>query len=402
MFATSAFVFLWLFVFSVPWEGIILIPGFGTAARVIGFVAFGLGAVGILERGYIRSPGPGLLFLALFVTWSSATYFWSINQQASLVRISTYSQLLVAAFLISQFCSSRQRLKWMIQAYILGACVSCADTLIHYYLQRGTEDERYSATGLNVNDVGLIIALSLPFSYQMAQETPGVRSWLYRLHIVVAITAILLTASRSAMVASLVALSIVPITGLLRRSGRAFAATLVTGAIASCAVWFVVPQASWQRLGTTTGEMTEGTLDLRTTIWAAGLKVFPLHPFLGVGSGAYEYSVTPIIGYPEDGHFVAHNTYLSILVECGLAGLLIVILLVLVLARHVAALPSARAIMWTFCLLTLATGMASATWENYKAAWVLLSLCLAESAQKVRKFTYSPRPIRGRADEDAI
>ena len=267
MFATSAFFFLWLFVFSVPWEGIILVPGFGTAARVIGFVAFGLGAVGILERGYIRSPGPGLLLMVLFVTWSSVTYFWSINQQASMVRISTYSQLLVAAFLISQFCSSRQRLRWMIQAYVLGACVSSVDTLINYYLQRGTADERYSATGLNANDVGLIIALSLPFSYQMAVETRGVRSWFYRLHIVVAITAILLTASRSAMVASLVALSIVPITGLLRRSRRAFVATLVTGAIASCAVWFVVPQASWQRLGTTTAEMTEGTLDLRTTIW---------------------------------------------------------------------------------------------------------------------------------------
>lgn len=385
MFATSACFFLGLFVFSVPWEGIILVPGFGTAARVIGFVAFGLGAVGILERGYIRSPGPGLLLLVLFVTWSSATYFWSINQQASMVRISTYSQLLVAAFLISQFCSSRQRLRWMIQAYILGSCVSSVDTLINYYLQRGSSDERYSATGFNANDVGLIIALSLPFSYQMAVETRGVRSWFYRLHIVVAITAILLTASRSAMVASLVALSIVPITGLLWRSRRAFVATLVTGAIASCAVWFVVPQASWQRLGTTTAEMTEGTLDLRTTIWAAGLKVFPLHPFLGVGSGAYGYSVIPIIGRSEDGPFVAHNTYLSILVECGLVGLLIVILLVLVLARHVAALPGARAIMWTFCLLTLATGMTSATWENYKAAWVLLSLCLAESAQKARK-----------------
>ena len=128
--------------------------------------------------------------------------------------------------------------------------------------------------------------------------------------------------------------------------------------------------------------MTEGTLDLRTTIWAAGLKVFPLHPILGVGSGAYEDSVTPIIGYADNGeHFVAHNTYLSILVESGVVGLLLVVLLVLVLARHVAALPSARAIMWTFCLLTLATVMSSATWENYKAAWVLLSLCLAESAK---------------------
>jgi hypothetical protein len=61
-----------------------------------------------------------------------------------------------------------------------------------------------------------------------------------------------------------------------------------------------------------------------------------------------------------------------------------VILLVLAIAHHVAALPSARRMGWTFCLLALATGMICATWEHTKPTWVLLSLCLVENARRVR------------------
>lgn len=384
LFAKPAFLFLWLFVFSVPWENSILVPGFGTVARSIGVVAFGLGALGIIERRYMKWPGLGFLLLAVFVAWSSATYFWSINPQATTIRINTYCQLLGAAFLVFQFCTCRQRLTRLIQAYLLGTCVSSIGTIINYYLTREAEYHRYAATGFNANDLGYILALSLPFSYQMAVESRGVRSWFYRLHLVLATTAILLTASRGALVASVVALGIVPATALLRRPRRAVAVTLVVGGLVIGAVWFIVPETSWQRLGTITTEVTKGTLDSRLTIWAAGLKVLPLRPFLGVGSGAYEDSITPILGRPETGHFLAHNTYLSILVECGLVGFFMMILLVLVLVRHVAALPSARRMVWTFCLLTLATCMTCATWEDKKPLWVLLSLCLAESARRVR------------------
>jgi O-antigen ligase len=384
-FARAAFLFLWLFVFSVPWENSILVPVFGTPTRLIGVVAFGFGVLGIVERGYMKWPSEGFLLLTAFVAWSAATYFWSVNPEATAVRIRTYCQLLGVAFLISQFCSGRQRLTRLIQAYLLGTCVSSLDTIVNYYLKRDEGGyQRYAATGFDANGLGVILALSLPFSYQMAVASRGVRGWLYRLHLVVAVTAILLTGSRTALVTSLVALGIVPVTALLRGS-RAVAATLVAAGIVFGAVRFIVPETSWQRLNTLTAD---GTIGSRRAIWAAGLEVFPSRPLLGVGSGAYEDSVTPILGRVEGGHFIAHNTYLSILVECGLVGLCIVILLVRVIAHHVAALPSARRMGWTFCLLALATGMTGLTWEERKPTWVLLNLCLVESACSVSR---SPR-----------
>jgi O-antigen ligase len=404
LFARSAFLFLWLLVFSVPWEDSILLPGFGTAARLIGVVAFGFGVLGIVERGYMKWPSPGFVLLTVFVAWSAATYFWSINPEATAVRIGTYCQLLGLAFLIFQFCSDGQRLARLIQAYLLGTFVSSLGTIVHFYLKREAGYQRYAATGFGANDLGVTLALSLPFSYQMSVASRGVRRWLYRLHLVVTITAILLTASRTALVASLLALGIVPVTALLRGS-RAVAATLVAGGIVFGAVCFIVPVTSWQRLNTLTTDAIEGTMGDRRAIWEAGLHVFPSQPLLGVGSGAYEDSVAPIIGRPNTvlpngmvTHFVAHNTYLSILVECGLVGLSIMTVLLIVIVGHVAALPRARRIAWIFCLLAFATGAGLLTWENRKPTWVLLSLCLVESARRVRVPHIFTGLNRGRAE----
>jgi O-antigen ligase len=402
LFGRSAFVFLWLFVFSVPWLDGFLIPGFGTGARIIGVVAFGLGVLGIVERAHLEWPSAGFQLLTLFAVWSSATYFWSINPEATAERVSTYCQLLALAFLISQFCSGRQRFTWLIQAYLLGTVVASLSTIVNYYLNREAVYQRYATTGYDANDLGVTLALSLPFSYQMSVASRGARRWLYRLHLVLAITAILLTASRGALVTSLVALGIVPVTALLRGS-RAVAATLVAGGIVFGAVCFVVPVTSWERLSTITTDATEGTMGDRRMIWKAGLEVLPSHPLVGVGSGAYEDSVAPIIGRPNTvlpngvvAHFVAHNTYLSILVECGLVGFSIMVALVVVIFGHVAALPRASRIAWIFCLLAFATGTGLLTWENRKPTWVLLSLCLVESARRARAPHIVARMNRGR------
>jgi hypothetical protein len=63
-------------------------------------------------------------------------------------------------------------------------------------------------------------------------------------------------------------------------------------------------------------ELTEGTLTHRTVIWAAGMEVFRDHPFLGVGAGAYSPATVKIVNIP----LIAHNTFVSVLVELGVFG----------------------------------------------------------------------------------
>ena len=41
---------IWLFVFIVPWEDVIIIPGIGTISRAVGLFAGGLGLFSILLK----------------------------------------------------------------------------------------------------------------------------------------------------------------------------------------------------------------------------------------------------------------------------------------------------------------------------------------------------------------
>src|SRR5437660_8052424 len=73
-----AFASLWLLVFAIPWEDAITIGGFGTSARLIGFVAVGFGILAIFERGKVRQPAPGHLLMVLFIALAGMSYSWSL------------------------------------------------------------------------------------------------------------------------------------------------------------------------------------------------------------------------------------------------------------------------------------------------------------------------------------
>ena len=66
-----------LFVFGIPTENRVSIPGIGSLSRLIGVVAFGLAVVSLFGRGSMRFRTPSLFLLiaAAFVTWSAVTVF---------------------------------------------------------------------------------------------------------------------------------------------------------------------------------------------------------------------------------------------------------------------------------------------------------------------------------------
>src|ERR1700742_1286438 len=79
-----AVVALWLlalFVFSVPLENSIVIPGIGTIGRIIGAVAFVAGIVAVVESGRFRTPIVPHLMMVLFVVWVCLSYFWTIGSE---------------------------------------------------------------------------------------------------------------------------------------------------------------------------------------------------------------------------------------------------------------------------------------------------------------------------------
>src|SRR5690349_16862342 len=166
--AKLAFASLWLFVFAIPWEDAITIGGFGTSARLVGVLAMGLGVFAIIERASLRRPTAAHLMMFLFVILSAVSYLWSLYPEGTLQQDLTYLQLLIMVWLIWELCPRNHQQRRLMQAYVLGTCVSGLDTLYDYLSHQESAYQRYAGARLDANDLGLMMALSIPISYYLS------------------------------------------------------------------------------------------------------------------------------------------------------------------------------------------------------------------------------------------
>lgn len=378
-----AWILLCAFLVSVPWEKSVQATGLGTLTRALGVLALVAGVTAAVGNRKIRSLNAGLALAAVFVAWSAATWFWSVDRDATLARAWTFAQLLAMAALIWNFCRTQVRQRHMLEAYVAGAVVSAAATIVRYALNQQTYWRRYAAPGFEPNDLGLTVALAIPAALYLALRAPGWRIWLYRTAIVVLLAAVLLTASRTALVATFISFLFVVFTWRQTSSAQKISAVVLVGLLALSLVR-LAPSPSRERLATLPTELTRGTLNKRTSIWKAGLKVLKRHPILGIGSGAYPKAVEPYLAKVPGQINVAHNTFLSVLVECGMAGFVLFGVLLLALGLFVWAMAGADRALWLTMLLAWGAGVQTLTWETRKPTWVIFALIMTAWALAFR------------------
>jgi O-antigen ligase len=265
------------------------------------------------------------------------------------------------------------------QSYVWGAVAASAGAGLRFFQGQQTYYRRYAAAGFDPNDFGLILALSIPLALYLALRTGNLMRWCNRAAAMLVLCALLLTGSRTALVATFVAFGFALWTWRKADRGQRTSSALLL-LFLLLGLYGFAPVATRERLATVTTELTRGTLHKRTLIWKAGLKVLRRHPVLGVGAGAYPEAVRPQLGTPGvPGHqYVAHNTFLSVLVECGGIGFGVYALLLGTLAMYVWTLPSAERALWTIMLAVWAAGVSTLTWEHYKPSWLIVALIMTE------------------------
>src|SRR5258706_4987262 len=150
--------------------------------------------------------------MAVFVLFTAVSCLWSLYPEGTLTQTFTYIQLFTMVWLIWELCPRERELTRLMQAYILGTFVCGIDTVYLYLSHKEAVYQRYAGAKLDANDLGLIMALSIPVSYYLLIQSKGRVVWIYRLQLVFAGTTILLTASRGATLACIVALTIIPLT----------------------------------------------------------------------------------------------------------------------------------------------------------------------------------------------
>jgi O-antigen ligase len=229
--------------------------------------------------------------------------------------------------------------------------------------------------------MALVLALGIPLAWHLAvSEGTGRRARWLRLvnyaYVPAAMLAIILTASRGALLATVPAL--VFVVGSLTRLGP-FRRILVLAVLVAALFMLqpLVPQSSIQRLATSGASIAAGDLGGRENLWQEAITVFTEHPMLGVGGGAYRAVV-------ESGQ-VAHNTFLSVLAEVGIIGFILFALIVATAVYESVRLPGWDSRLWLTILAVWVVGAFALSHQQAKPTWLFLALTVVSAGLPARR-----------------
>lgn len=365
------------FIFVIPWEGVVELPGLGTAARLVGFGVAGFWVATVIYTRQLRKPGLFHLLFTLFVLWAAASVFWSADPNNTLAHVQTWAQLLILFLMLWDLYTTRESIMTGLQAFILGEFVAIGSAVTNFI--RGNAYyatyQRFSpAAQSNPDGFGIIVALGIPVAWYLASSasTSKILRVVNYAYILAAFIGITLSGTRTALIASMVgvAFGLASLTRL--RPVTRLAITLLFAAAILVLLPYVQPLRSFQRFSTTATELTEGDLNNRTNNWAEGLESFVAHPVIGVGSNMYR----SVNSWGK----LAHNSYLSVLVELGLVGFALFVFMLAIAFSEALRQPKWDALFWLAVLGTWAICAFTLTYEYRKATWLFLSLCVASGA----------------------
>jgi len=379
-----AYVCAWLFVFAVPWEDVILIPGLGTLSKLLGIAAFGVTALRVLLTAKVRRPVSFHWVAFTYLCWVLLSASWAVNTYCSPVfgcsvrnAINSYLRLFVMVWVLWEATPTRSRVMGLLQAYVLGACVAAAGTIYNFAsgaTVRRTMD-RYAATGFDPNDLGMLLALAMPIAWYIGSiSSSAVQRWVNRGYFLLGVVAILLTGSRGGLLAMLVALAVIPWTMTQVRRSMRIAAVLGMF-VAGIAASVYVPARSFERLATTESSISEGDMTGRWEIWKAGIAAVPARPLQGYGPAGWEMALSHRLGIKGP-----HNTYLAILVDEGLIGLTLFLVMLLIVLKRLLPLPVLERRVTLTLLATLGVAIMPLAWDTKKALWLILGMLLSCAA----------------------
>jgi O-antigen ligase len=376
-------VLLWLFVFTTPWDAVSL-PVIGSLSRAVGLVALAAGVLGTILRGRIRRLDWVFLCAIALGVWSAMSLLWTNSFDATLTMAFSYAQLVVLVAIVREFVRTPAQQESLLGAFLLGCFVPMAGLLYNYQANvQITMADRFSATRINADDLGLTLVIGIPIAWHIIRHRRGISRAVAMVYFILAPLATLLTATRGAFVAGLVAFSIVPLTANARLSVTSMARAALLLVIVGAAATAVVPETSWQRIGSIATELLEGgQLTGRRDIWSAGLEVFPTHPYIGFGAGSYGRATQNLLNTDIT---AGHNFFLTLAVELGLVGLFVAGSLLVATAVAIVRMPSSERILWGIVMLTWLVGVMSVNWEIRKTTWLLFGFVAAHGTFQLRR-----------------
>jgi O-antigen ligase len=398
----------------IPFGGALSVgsSAFGSASSLMG-VLLGVGLVAQFITGRRLAPRLSALLpiWTLFLGLATATALWSIDRSTTLIGLAVLSSLVLVFLLVTLSPADRTIVRRTETALLLGSTAAIGYGLFQLLFQGGLAGDTGAAVaeggrfgngllGPNILAVTLLIPLAIAVNRAFNPRDPG-RPLPNSLLAGLMLVGVLMTGSRTGTLgAGVVVLAMIWV--MPRSARRWLIASLLVGVATAVFVWTAHPLGLAERTFESTTS-SSGRLD----IWQVGLAACP--DYCGVGSGwgtfpdVYAQTQASVPGARvlagAEGSYQAHNLWLLVLVETGVAGFLLLLLGLATSAFYALKLPSEYRPAAVGALVGLTVGVFFLSSMEFKMFWlvpILISLyrntVLAELAAAEDSDARSPVP----------
>ena len=265
-----------------------------------------------------------------FITWSLASTLWAQDPVSARFETGRLAQNALFFFIVFTAISRRQHLIWVLGAYLGGAfltaVVGLAGASSSEQFSPYADTSRLSGGISDPNELAALLVPAIVIgAFMFAVTSLPLWRWLLGTAVLVTSLALFLTQSRGGLLSLAVVVLVTPfLAGPVR-----LRALVVILCIAAIGIGYYSLVAPPQALSHVT-KFSVGSGTGREDLWRVSIQMFENHPVAGVGTGNFQvveprYALRninlPRVDLVVDTPKVAHNTYLHVLTELGLVGI---------------------------------------------------------------------------------
>jgi putative inorganic carbon (HCO3(-)) transporter len=235
-----------------------------------------------------------------------------------------YGKIIFIALFTTAVVRTREQLRILVWVITMSFAFYGVKDGLHGFLTGGSVHIIRGPGGMieDNNDFALVMAMTVPMLIHLATSERNARLTRgLKLMVPLTMFTVILTRSRGAFLALLVAISAL----VWRTRNRLIG--LMFGLVAVGAIVAFSPSEFQERMGTIASYDEDGSAMGRIRAWKVALRMVDERPLFGVGFGRFQSSYLDFEPNPTpsqldgQGTLVAHNSYLQIWAECGTPAL---------------------------------------------------------------------------------
>jgi len=313
-----------------------------------------------------------------FSIYTIISSIWSVIPKISLLSGLRFLSFALFSTVVWDIFDTKYRINIGIQSLIIGGYIPAVFTIISYFTSSGSF--RQAALGYNVNYLAGNLAVLLPISiilYKWDYMKYKYLKLLNALFVPITILAIIITGSRMGIIAlapTLILLIVILFDNIINEYGTKYNTRGIIRSVSLIAILTIASintsilnEDRLQYYSTIPGEILSGDFGgVRGQAWSTGIDYFINSPFIGYGSRSFGVFVENVGS--------AHNTYIQILFDLGLIGLVIYLSMLYLVFDSI--LNNKYKVGWASFFFVVLIIYSANNFEYKNIIWILFTLCI--------------------------